>query len=370
MSVRKLITVLLFALLAVSVYSCGEDTEVSDGDIDTFDNDINENGIEQETESEDGDLETELESETGEEDIDRDEDEESGCLVPDGDPDVDPDVDADLDQETVENDSSEIDETESSEELDGDTEDELDNELAPEEETEPEQEAEEEVAPCPADMVLAKRADETMFCIDRYEASRQDASPASQGTDNSIAKSVAGVIPWYVKPINAENFGLFKVACTAAGKRICHTSEWQDACKGEESTPYVYGSAFDREACNCVATFCDDYCTDLGIPMEECNLNEGNCGYYCGSTVKSKVSECMTVVETGHFDTCTNSFGHFDINGNVWEVVESDTDGRGYEVRGGAYNCASPSSRVNCNYNASWTSLYAGFRCCKDIPIK
>jgi hypothetical protein len=52
-------------------------------------------------------------------------------------------------------------------------------------------------------------------------------------------------------------------------------------------------------------------------------------------------------------------------NGNVWEVVPSG-DSRGYQVRGGAFNCGAPSQRFQCDYNAGWNDLYAGFRCCQD----
>ena len=69
---------------------------------------------------------------------------------------------------------------------------------------------------------------------------------------------------------------------------------------------------------------------------------------------------------TGDFFACTNDYGTFDICGNVWEIVPSDTDLRGYEVRGGAFNCAGASARLQCTFNAGWTALYAGFRCCRD----
>ena len=72
----------------------------------------------------------------------------------------------------------------------------------------------------------------------------------------------------------------------------------------------------------------------------------------------------MKVVTTGAMESCTNALGHFDMAGNLWEVVLSEEDPRGYEVRGGAYNCANAAERHQCTYNAGWDDLWAGFRCC------
>ena len=208
-------------------------------------------------------------------------------------------------------------------------------------------------APCPEDMV----AFSDRVCIDRYEASRPDATENSAGTDESRATSRPGVLPWMVNPMSSEQLETFASACKAAGKRLCTADEWHDACTGPDpGTYYVYGDSFDREACNCVDSFCDDYCADHGIQDAECSLSP-NCGYEYN---------CFHVVPTGQFESCTNAFGTFDMNGNVWEAVSSTSDARGYELRGGAFNCASASSRVNCAYNATWESLYAGFRCCLD----
>ena len=71
---------------------------------------------------------------------------------------------------------------------------------------------------------------------------------------------------------------------------------------------------------------------------------------------------------TGAFPKCTNGSGLYDVNGNVWEVVPvpTDQDSRGYQVRGGAFNCGSPSYRFECGFNATWSDLYAGFRCCRE----
>ncbi len=204
---------------------------------------------------------------------------------------------------------------------------------------------------CPPEMVAVG----TAYCIDRYEASRPDATATSQGTETGQAFSRANVLPWMVNPMTSAHLGEFEAACAAAGKHLCTKDEWFAACAGPGSTPYVYGATFDREACNCVDTFCDDFCEEQGLAS--CST-ESDCGYSYG---------CFHEVATGTFPSCTNDYGTFDMNGNVWEIVPSATDPRGYEVRGGAFNCAGASTRVSCEFNANWTALYAGFRCCTGI---
>lgn len=204
---------------------------------------------------------------------------------------------------------------------------------------------------CPTDMVAVGSA----YCVDRYEASRPDATAASQGTDTTRAHSRAGVLPWMVNPMTSTHLAVFEAACRAAGKHLCTKDEWFAACTGPRLTTFVYGNKFDREACNCVDTYCDDHCAEQSLTS--CTTAE-NCGYSY---------YCFHEVVTGSFPACTNDYGTLDINGNVWEVVPSSSDSRGYELRGGAFNCASPSSRVNCSFNAGWTELYAGFRCCRAI---
>ncbi|MBN2343688.1 MAG: SUMF1/EgtB/PvdO family nonheme iron enzyme [Deltaproteobacteria bacterium] len=221
---------------------------------------------------------------------------------------------------------------------------------------------------CPADMVhvpagTASLVDEG-FCIDIYEASRADASTVSYGSDNSIAMSRPDVLPWYVNPMTTAHLQIFRDACTAAGKTLCSPSQWQASCSGPENTTYVFGNLFDVETCNNVATFCDDYCAENGIDEAFCNLSESNCGYYCGEGTFSNI--CYEIRPTGEFPQCTNELGTYDINGNLWEIV-AEPDAATYEIRGGAINCASPSTRLRCDFQAGWTSLYAGFRCCRQL---
>lgn len=218
-----------------------------------------------------------------------------------------------------------------------------------EEKNDPDAESPDEIFPkCPIDMV-----ENGSSCIDKYEASKKDATGTSQGADESIAISKGRVLPWMVNPMNEESYNKFKKACAAAGKRLCRDDEWIFACEGAEKTLYSWGNQYERELCNSLDTFCDEYCIEKGINEGNCNLSE-NCGYEY---------YCFRVVKTGDFYNCKNHSGAFDINGNVWEITDTGDD---YKVRGGAFNCAYPVSRLKCGYAAGWEELYAGFRCCKD----
>jgi formylglycine-generating enzyme required for sulfatase activity len=164
------------------------------------------------------------------------------------------------------------------------------------------------------------------FCVDIYEASRGDATANSAGSDGSQAHSVAGVLPWQVGS-NAEA----ALACKAAGKRLCSPAEWQTACEGLEKTVYAYGSSYSPTTCNGIDAF----------------------GGYT-----------FHVAPTGSFPGCTNAWGVFDMNGNVWEHVAGGTD---TTIRGGAYNCSDSVTYHRCDYIPTiWTPSAKGFRCCVD----
>lgn len=275
--------------------------------------------------------------------------EEGGCGPerddPENKPDADTTEDADISDDSDLNDgtvATDDDLTEDTE-LTDDTDITEDSDL-----TEPDDEIIDDYdTPCPPDMVESGN-----ICIDRYEASRSDATETDQGTATNKAFSKPGVLPWMVRPLNNTYFDEFKAACTAVGKRLCRDDEWTTSCKGPEELTYSWGNTWDRKICNNVDTFCDEYCAQTGIPEAECNKSSG-CGYDY---------YCFKVVPTGSFENCKNDAGAFDINGNVWETTDT---GSGYATRGGAFNCAGAESRLTCTFKG-WTDLYAGFRCCKD----
>ena len=76
--------------------------------------------------------------------------------------------------------------------------------------------------------------------------------------------------------------------------------------------------------------------------------------------------DCATgfhIEPTGLFPGCVDEYGAFDINGNVWEVVASDRDYRGYEVRGGAFNGSYGWPSIWVRLVRWWWVRRAAYRC-------
>lgn len=199
---------------------------------------------------------------------------------------------------------------------------------------------------CPEEMVPIEQE----FCIDKYEASRPDATRTSVGTDETKAESKAGVRPWRLKD---DSNDVADRACRAAGKRLCDEIEWMQACQGPEKTAYSYGNNYNATTCNGIDTYC--YCDD-----ETCQTNDPcpfpKCYKKCGAD--------FHVEPTGVFEKCTNDYGVFDMNGNLWEHVLNGNDTL---IRGGAYNCGDSEALHKCDYvPGNWSPDAKGFRCCAD----
>ncbi len=177
---------------------------------------------------------------------------------------------------------------------------------------------------CPDEMVAV--AD--LFCVDKYEASRPDATDTYPGSDSSVARSVQGVIPWEV-PDNATA----ETACQAAGKRLCTPDEWLLACEGPDGTVYAYGDTYEMTTCNGIDAF--GKWPDVWL---------------------------FHLMPTGSFPGCTNEWGVYDINGNLWEHTAAGSD---MTIRGGAFNCSDSAFLHRCEYVPdNWTPSARGFRCC------
>jgi hypothetical protein len=186
-------------------------------------------------------------------------------------------------------------------------------------------ETDEGILCCPPDMVAVTTATGS-FCIDIWEASRPDATDIAFGIDPSYATSRPGVLPWPWGP-TPPSLDDCRAACAAAGKRLCNASEWVTACRGPRDLDYCYGNTYEPETCNGIDTF-------------------GRSAFH--------------YMPTGSFPLCTNEYGTFDINGNVWELAD---DG---QVRGGAYNCSDSAFLHRCSFATDPRSIIAvGFRCCR-----
>ncbi len=202
---------------------------------------------------------------------------------------------------------------------------------------------------CPAGMVSIQDA----FCIDRYEASRPDATDSSTGSDESYATSRAGVKPWKLDEQSEAS-----AACAAADKRLCTAEEWYTTCIGPGETAYAYGDDYEATTCNGIDAGCD---CESGSETCECDDHGGpyaGCYYDCGGSYGMEPTRSRS--------GCTNDYGVWDINGNLWEYVDSSAE---YPVRGGAYNCGDSASFHRCDYEPGWNPSARGFRCCKDIEL-
>jgi hypothetical protein len=88
---------------------------------------------------------------------------------------------------------------------------------------------------CPDEgMALIVRGGMTSFCVDLYEASREDATQGGPGTnEDNGAFSQNRVIPWFGAGLEQA-----RTACATVGKRLCTTAEWTEACGGPAAFLY------------------------------------------------------------------------------------------------------------------------------------
>jgi len=156
---------------------------------------------------------------------------------------------------------------------------------------------------CPQDMVSITGSDGKNFCIDRYEY------PNIKGRE----------------PLTNVSWVEAKMSCIDAGKRLCTSREWMDACQGAQERMYPYGQVYDPGKCP---------------------------------------TEGKRVWNSGHFRQC-NQFGINDMIGNVWEWVEDRDDGYP-QMMGGSFRYGID---AQCKSRSSGTvgsrSDETGFRCCK-----
>lgn len=212
--------------------------------------------------------------------------------------------------------------------------------------------------PCPPDMALV----DGRFCIDVAEATLEErvggvwrpASPyAVVGTREVRAASGLGLPPQgHISGHQAI------AACESAGKRICTSSEWLEACRGPDDRTWPYGDAYDAAACNDTYggghPVVDLFGTADGVwDLEHMNDPRIN-------------QQPDTVVPGGSMPGCVSAWGVYGLHGNLHEWV-ADAEGT---FRGGFYADA----RINgpgCTYTTTAHGLShydysTGFRCCAD----
>jgi sulfatase modifying factor 1 len=224
-------------------------------------------------------------------------------------------------------------------------------------------------ARCPAEMALV----DDRACVDRWEASLVErvTAPTGRGSverpwspflpveghEHRVrAVSRPGVIPQaYISGKQAAE------ACSASGKRLCASDEWERACRGPSNFQFPYGDRRRAGACN------DDIrpvhpVTEvgklLGIPRDRLWQDGMN---------QSIINQLPnTLLPTGERAECTNEYGIFDMVGNVHEWVD-DPDGT---FRGGYYMDTTKNGE-GCSYHTTahdftYHDYSTGFRCCMD----
>lgn len=204
---------------------------------------------------------------------------------------------------------------------------------------------------CPADMVASGGS-----CVDRWEASHADATASTQGS-SLVAASQTGVLPWF--PVTVDQA---RTACSAAGKRLCRLDEWSEGCQGPNGFVYSYGNQYDPALCNGIDTFCN--CSTGSSCAAAAQCPYPHCWYQSDSSGIGPCGASFHVMPTGSFPRCVSHAGAFDINGNVWELVDT-TDGLEH-FRGGAYNCSDSEALHRCDHDGTWGPSARGFRCCRD----
>ena len=218
-------------------------------------------------------------------------------------------------------------------------------------------------ARCPTDMVSIWGG----FCVDRYEAYVNEIigkgklkrhSPFEPLDEKKEYKALnrKGRMPQaYISQRQAE------AACKNAGKRLCTSTEWVQACKGKKPTAWPYGNEHKPKRCNDsgVSSFQMYFGPPDGGPAPQSaytweNLNDPRLNKPKG-----------TCAPSGRFSKCRNSFKLYDMVGNLHEWV-ADAGGT---FRGGYYLDVKQHGE-GCDYkttahNTKYHDYSTGFRCCK-----
>jgi hypothetical protein len=218
-------------------------------------------------------------------------------------------------------------------------------------------------ARCPAEMALV----DDQVCVDRWEASlveRRADNPSSpwffssaiDGFETQVrAVSAPGVFPQgYISGKQAM------LACTASGKRLCTSREWEKACRGPRNTTFPYGPTRRPGACN-------DDLRSVHPVVEAASLMPVAGSLWQAGMNNALINQLdMTLTMTGERADCTNEYGVYDMVGNLHEWVD-DPEGT---FRGGYYMDTSKNGD-GCSYSTvahdfTYHDYSTGFRCCMD----
>ena len=191
---------------------------------------------------------------------------------------------------------------------------------------------------CPFEMMAVDTVNLDL-CIDRWEASRSDATSGQPGIDDAgPATSRPGVLPWV-----AISRSEAVTACRAAGKDLCTAAQWQHACQyigyieidgGNPDWVYPYGESYVPDRCN--------------------GADAGN----------------GRVLPTGTMEECKVDVDRaaMDLSGNVREWIDEKIAGE-RAAYGGSFQSAGEALRCDVydSLDSRTEDLGTGFRCCKPL---
>lgn len=209
--------------------------------------------------------------------------------------------------------------------------------------------------------------------IDRYEASRPNATtsvsgsgngyftsaPAGATLDKTPACSVQGKIPWFnVTPLEAEQ------TCTAKGGHLCTTAELETACLTNPPSGTNCTWGYGPRGATCTTTTTSTKFCNLGLSYDVDNITPGDQDGLLVSG-SAMLQNCNADWSSLLGNTTENS-KIFDITGNLREISKTVTNT--YTLLGGSLltqvengaACTFTTFVVDQNFQLFDT----GFRCC------
>jgi hypothetical protein len=184
------------------------------------------------------------------------------------------------------------------------------------------------------------------FRIDRYEASRPDATAVSAGLAETRRCVTANVVPW-----THATYAEAATACAASGARLCTAAEMQSACQGAAMNAYPYGMSYQPLTCN-------------GLDFDGAPGGQND--------------NLLLPTGAAALASCATALGIHDLSGNASEWTSTVTGNTGppqnlaiYAAKGGSYQ--TPALGLTCQFSLSHIAANAilpelGFRCCHDLP--